>query len=120
MNRTLLVLFVLMFLLSCKNSENTEPEKKSDTDMDAAINFLNASLQGDFKQATDYMLPDSTNSGYLFNTERTYKNLPPEEKKELKEASLHFYNYPNPKPNDSTTIIVFSNSYKNDKDTLRI
>ena len=88
--------------------------------MDAAINFLNASLQGDFKQATDYMLPDSTNSGYLFNTERTYKNLPPEEKKELKEASLHFYNYPNPKPNDSTTIIVFSNSYKNDKDTLRI
>jgi hypothetical protein len=77
-------------------------------------------LQGQFNEAATYMLQDSTNTGYLFLTERMYANKSAEDKKQLKEASLHFYNYPNPKPNDSTTIVVFSNSYKNKKDTLRV
>ena len=88
--------------------------------MDAAANFLNACLQGHFSEAASYMLKDSTNTGYLFYTEKMYANQSAENKRQLREASLHFYNYPNPKPNDSTTIIVFSNSYKNDKDTLRV
>lgn len=109
-------LFILL-CIACNNEDRAE-EKHSDNDMDAARNFLEAALKGNYKEASAYMLQDSTNSGYLDVTERNYKGISPEEKKNLKEASLRFYD-----PllqNDSTTIIVFSNSYKNDKDTLRI
>jgi hypothetical protein len=114
--------FVLPFLLvmfSCNNSDQAAGEKKSVTDIDAARNFLEAALKGDFKDASNYMLQDSTNTGYLFYTEEKYKPQTTEEKRELKEASLHFYE-PTRRPNDSTTILIFSNSYKNDKDTLKI
>ena len=101
-------------------SKTNEKEKTSDSDMDAARNFLNALLQGDFKDASNYMLQDSTNTGYLYYTEKMYKKSDPNEKQQLKEASLRFYNHPNQKPNDSTTIIIYSNSYKNDMDTLKV
>ena len=86
--------------------------------MDAARNFLEAALKGDYSTASNFMLQDSTNLGYLDVTKRSYEKLPAEDKTNLKEASLRFYD-----PllqNDSTTVIVFSNSFRNDKDTLRI
>ena len=108
---------LLLCLASCNNSDQVK-EKKSDSDMDAARNFLEAALKGNYAEAATYMLQDSTNEGYLDVTERNYKGISGEEKRNLKEASLRFYD-----PllqNDSTTIIVFANSFKNDKDTLRI
>ena len=86
--------------------------------MDAARNFLEAALKGNYKDASTYMLRDSTNMGYLAVTERKYNQMDVDEKRNLRNASLRFYD-----PllqNDSTTITVFSNSYKNDKDTLKI
>ena len=86
--------------------------------MDAARNFLEAALKGDYKLAARYMVQDSTNIGYLDVTERRYNRMDVDEKRNLRNASLRFYD-----PllqNDSTTITVFSNSYKNDKDTLKI
>jgi len=86
--------------------------------MDAARNFLEAALKGDYKLASTYMIPDSTNMGYLDVTARKYTQMNVDEKRNLRNASLRFY-----APllqNDSTTITVFSNSYKNDKDTLKI
>ncbi|HET9824525.1 MAG TPA: hypothetical protein VFP87_04290 [Chitinophagaceae bacterium] len=110
--------FFLLILSNCNNPDHDAGEHKSESDMDAARNFLEAALKGDYKQASTYMLQDSTNMGYLAVTERKYNRMDPDEKRNLRDASLRFYN-----PllqNDSTTITVFSNSYKNDKDTLRI
>jgi hypothetical protein len=109
---------LLLLTIACNNADQQANEKKSDNDMDAARNFLEAALHGNYKEASAYMLQDSTNMGYLDATERNYKSISPEEKRNLKEASLRFYD-----PllqNDSTTIIVFANSYKNDKDTLKV
>ncbi len=86
--------------------------------MDAARNFLDAALKGNYKQASNYMLQDSTNLGYLDATKRSYQRLTPDERDSLRDASLRFYD--TRQVNDSTTITIFSNSYKNDKDTLRI
>lgn len=110
---------ILLTIFSCNNSEQQNEEKKSVTDVDAARNFLEASLKGNYQEASAYMLQDSTNAGYLFYVEKDYDKLPTNDKKELKDASLHFYE-PSLRPNDSTTIIIFSNSYRNNKDTLRI
>jgi len=114
------IIFYLLFLLlpACNNSDKQVSENKSDNDMDAARNFLDAALKGDYKGASAYMLRDSTNLGYLAVTERSYQRLAPDEKTNLKEASLRFFD--TKKINDSTTITIFANSYKNDKDTLRI
>jgi len=86
--------------------------------MDAARNFLEAALKGDYKDASRYMLKDSANLEYLNVTERGYQRLSADEKSKLKGASLRFFD--TQQVNDSTTITIFANSYKNDKDTLRI
>jgi hypothetical protein len=114
------IVISLFFLLSfaCNNSDKHVKENKSESDMDAARNFLEAALKGNYKEASIYMLQDSTNLGYLDVTERSYKGLSADEKNNLKGASLRFFD--TKKPNDSTTITIFANSYKNDKDTLRI
>ena len=104
--------------MACNNSDKQATENKSDNDMDAARNFLEEALKGNYKGASIYMLQDSTNLGYLTVTERSYKRLSPDEKTNLKAASLRFFD--TKKINDSTTITIFANSYKNDKDTLKI
>lgn len=115
---TIIAVFSFFIFSDCNNSDKEAKEQKSESDMDAARNFLEAALKGDYKQASIYMLRDSTNLGYLEVTERRYNRMDPDERRNLRNASLRFYD-----PllqNDSTTITVFSNSYKNDKDTLRI
>ncbi|HEV8284199.1 MAG TPA: hypothetical protein VGQ09_07805 [Chitinophagaceae bacterium] len=114
---TISVFFLLLFA-NCNNSDNQATQNKSENDMDAARNFLEAALKGDYKEASIYMLRDSTNIGYLEATERNYKHMNPDEKRNLRQASLRFFD--SNKINDSTTITIFANSYKNDKDTLKI
>src|SRR5436190_8540231 len=113
-----LAIFSLFLFVNCNNSDKEAKEGKSESDVDAARNFLEAALKGDYKLASSYMVQDSTNIGYLAVTERKYSQMDPDQKRNLRNASLRFYD-----PlfqNDSTTVTVFSNSYKNDKDTLRI
>lgn len=106
----------LLLLMACNSSD--KEGTKSDNDMDAARNFLEAALKGDYKNASVYMLKDSANLEYLNVTERGYQRMSPDERAKLKAASLRFFD--TKQVNDSTTVTVFANSYKNDKDTLRI
>lgn len=110
--------YFLFLVMACNNSDRQGNESKSDNDMDAARNFLDAALKGKFRNASTYMLQDSTNLGYLSVTERKYQTLDAVKKDSLKNASLRFFD--TRQVNDSTTITIFANSYKNDQDTLRI
>jgi len=112
-----LIFSFLFFLMAC-NSSDKEAGTRSDNDMDAARNFLNAALKGDYKQASVYMLRDSANQEYLNVSERSYQHRSPDAKAKLKTASLRFFD--TNQVNDSTTITVFANSYTNKRDTLRI
>jgi hypothetical protein len=114
--KSIAVIFSFLLLLMACNSD--KQEAKSDNDMDAARNFLDAALRGDYKHASVYMLQDSANQEYLNVSERSYQNRNPEAKAKLKAASLRFFD--TQQVNDSTTITVFANSYANKKDTLRI
>jgi hypothetical protein len=114
--KSIAVIFSFLFLLMGCNSD--KEETKSDNDMDAARNFLDAALKGDYKHASVYMLQDSANREYLNVSERSYQNRSPDAKAKLKAASLRFFD--TQQVNDSTTITVFDNSYANKKDTLRI
>ncbi|HVT85959.1 MAG TPA: hypothetical protein VHD35_12215 [Chitinophagaceae bacterium] len=112
----LLFLFLLFFAASCSN--NTDKEKKPENDIDAARDFIRAALDGKFDLAKTYMLQDSSNTQYLDAVERNYQKLPDSTKNGYHESSINIH-LVNP-VNDSTTVIIYSNSYMKDRDTLRV
>jgi uncharacterized lipoprotein NlpE involved in copper resistance len=114
-----LSLLLLIFLYACNNSSE-EPQVKPENGMDAAAKFLRAALDGDYKKARTYLVNDSTNNQMIDIYEKDYnKSLPAEDKKAYKTASIRFLKETH-ELNDSTTIVHYSNSYKNKPDSLKI
>jgi len=106
-------LFLLFSCISCNN--HTE---KSENNLDAVRNFIRAALDGRFNEAKDYMLNDSLNTNYLDLAERSYQFINQATKDGYRTSTIHIHQVS--PVNDSTSIIIFSNSFKNDHDTLRV
>jgi hypothetical protein len=104
--------FLLFCFSACNNNEETP---KAENDVDAIRNFIQFALYGDYEKAKTYMLRDSINKEQMNAIERV--NLLPEEKKGLATASINIHNVN--RVNDSITIVIYSNSYKNNWDTLK-
>lgn len=112
------VSFLLFFACSCADADKQQESPTSENDIDAARNFIQSSLNGEYTRARTYMLKDSANAQYYDAYERNFTRLDGEERRDYREASINIHDV-NPL-NDSTTIVIFSNSYKNDKDTLKV
>jgi hypothetical protein len=118
-NKTLCALsFLLFFAAGCADADNQQDDPASENDIDAARNFIQASLKGEYTRARTYMLNDSANQQFFDAYERNFTRLDGEEKRDYREASINIHDV-NP-VNDSTTIVIFSNSHKKDKDTLKV
>lgn len=110
----------LILLFACKNSTKEPEAPKPENGLDAASKFLRAVLDGDYKKARSFSVNDSTNKQLLDLSEFKYNNrLPPEDKRAFKSASVRFPKKPRI-VNDSVTIIHYSNSYKNEPDSLKV
>jgi len=109
--------FLLLLFYSCNNKDTKTPAK-SENDIDAAREFIRSALDGKFEQAKTYLLKDSSNMQYMDVAERSYEKIDPDTKNGYRSSSINIHNVT--PVNDSTTIVIFSNSLKNDKDTLRI
>lgn len=117
MNHFLFVcLFLVFTLLSCRDKERSTG--KSENNIDAARNFIRAALDGKFNEARNYLLADSVNTNYLDVVERAYQNTDQSIKDGYRGSSIRIRSV-NP-VNDSVTIIIYSNSFKNDPDTLKV
>jgi hypothetical protein len=114
-SRTLLLLLVPAFFFAC--SEQKE-KPTSDSDVDAARNFIRASLDNDFTTAQGYMLTDSANVELIKVAEGRRAALGKAENRKYREASILIYD--TRKIDDSTSIITYANSYKKEKDDLRV
>lgn len=89
----------------------------AENDVEAAKNFIQAALKGRYDRASDFMLHDSANDERLDAVSRV--QLSSEEKAGLWDASINIYS--RKVLNDSTSIIVFSNSFhKENTDTLKV
>ena len=110
-----LSILVAIFLFACNNAKQNI---NAENDLDAARDFIRAALDGKFDLARKYLLTDSSNNQYLDAVERNYNKMDAEMKGSYRGASINIH-LVNP-VNDSTTIIVYSNSYKNDHDTLKV
>ena len=113
------IAFLSLTLLSLLSCQEKKTASASESDLDAARNFIQAALSNDFKKASQYMLDDSLNRNYLEVTARSFDHLDPDTKEKYRGASIRIHQ-PVTYLNDSTTIVIYSNSYKNDLDTLRV
>ncbi len=112
-------LFLLLACAGCNNDKEETKEVTSENDVDAARNFIRSALDGNWKEARRFMLQDSTNSQLLEASESNYQaHMSKEDKRGYREASITFYD--TREVNDSVAIINYSNSYKNQKDSLRV
>lgn len=110
-------MFLFFLCAGCKNGNNND-DNTSENNVDAARNFIRAALDGNFRSAKDFMLKDSTNLNYMDVVERSYARTPDEVKAGYRTSAIHIHEVK--ELNDTTTIVIYSNSYKNDHDTLRI
>lgn len=112
------ILTVSSFLLFCLFACNTEDKNPAEPESDVNVitNFIQSALYGNYEKARTYMLPDSINQERMNMIERV--NLLPEEKKGLAAASINIHNIS--RVNDSTTVVIYSNSFKNNRDTLKV
>lgn len=106
-----------MLVVAACNTPAEKPQE-AENEIDAARQFIRASLDGRFDLARDFLLADSLNNNYMDLAERSYQKTTPADKENYKGATIVIHN--TNAVNDSTTIVIFSNSFKNDHDTLRV
>ena len=112
---SLLTFLLAIYLLACNNGGKNY---KAENDIDATRNFIRAALDGKFDVARNFMLRDSINMQYLDAVERNYVKMDPATKSNYLSASINIHLVDT--VNNTTTIVVYSNSYKNDHDTLKV
>ena len=114
---TILLFIGFIILHACKDFKN--PAAKAENNIDAASNFIRAALDGKFKVARNYMLEDSANSHFLDVAERIYQGSSQENKDGYRSASINIVSIKEP-VKDSVTVVIYSNTYKNNPDTLKV
>jgi hypothetical protein len=117
MKRNNLFFLFLLFFAACK-TDDKKADAKSSNSIDAARNFIRAALDGKYREAKDYLLQDSVNLNWMDAAERSYLKADQDTKDGYMASSINMHSVT--PVNDTTTIIIFSNSFKNDHDTLKV
>lgn len=112
------LLMLLYGLVACNDSGRDTKSNSSDNDIDAARNFIQAALVGDFERAKIFMVNDSLNNEQFDAIQRLNERQEIGEKEKYQTASIRIHQDRN--VNDSTSIIYYSNSYKNKIDSLKV
>jgi hypothetical protein len=110
------IILCLSLLIACRN--NDRPAGKSENDIDAARTFIRAALDGKFEEARTYLFTDSINTNWMDVAERSYRKTDDETKRGYRSSSINIHQVN--QVNDSTTVVIYSNSFKNDHDTLKV
>ena len=117
MKKLFIYSLLLIAITACNSEDRKAPE--SENDVDAARNFIRSALDGRYDLAKKYMLQDSVNLQYLENVaQRSYAKASDEVTRAYKASGINVHNVS--RTNDSTTVVIFSNTYKNDRDTLKV
>ena len=99
-------------LLSCNNQQYQPAEDA----LDAAREFKNACLKGDFKQAKFYLKSNEENNVALDQIIKQYQTKDREQKREFKDASLRVIS--SKEINSISSQIILSNSFDKRIDTF--
>lgn len=116
MKQKITLSFLLFFAFACGNNDNKDIA--GENDIDAARSFIRAALDGDYNKARTFMLQDSINLEDLNKAIVLNERLTPDEKKQYRESTIRIFETRS--INDSSSIITYSNSYRNRKDSLLV
>lgn len=118
MKKLLTIGFILSVVWACNNSDTADVSGKPEDDVDAARMFIRSALDGNYKEARKLILQDSSNVQLLDNLERAYlHNNDVSEQRGYREASIRIHE--TRKLGDSASVVVYSNSFKNKKDSVK-
>ncbi|MBM3914747.1 MAG: hypothetical protein ACKOA3_01540 [Sphingomonadales bacterium] len=116
LNTLLPPLTLLLILSSCQPKQ--QKVLVAENELDAARLFIRSALDGKFDEAKTFMVQDSVNNSYLDIAAQFYQKMPTTEKDNYKGSTIVIHSAT--AINDSVAVVIYSNSYKNDHDTLRI
>ncbi|RYF95271.1 MAG: hypothetical protein EOO02_23255, partial [Chitinophagaceae bacterium] len=102
MNLRITLFICLLALASCSDDRQGSADS-SDSAIDAARNFVQSALVGDFDRAEKFMVDDSLNKEDLNTVRRLNERLSKEEKDRYQEASIRIHQ--DRKLNDSTEVV---------------
>jgi hypothetical protein len=111
----------LLFLSACSNNERdrSDATQTTESDVDAARNFIRTALDGRYDKLRPMLLPDSANLALIEVAQMTYQSrMSPADKQGYRDASINIHNVET--LNDSTTVVNYSNSYKKEKNDLKV
>lgn len=111
----------LLFLSACGNEERdrSDATQTTESDVDAARNFIRTALDGRYDKLRPMVLQDSANLALIEITQMAYQSrMSPADKQGYRDASINIHNVET--VNDSTTIVNYSNSYKKEKADLKV
>src|SRR6476620_8624211 len=103
--RWLLYVCISMLLFSCSSYP------KAEDPLDAAREFIDACLKGDFDKANFYMLQDNENKELLDKAKVNYRSRSASERNQYNDANIIILEEDT--VNDSTEVINYKNSYDN-------
>ena len=83
--------FFSFSLAACNDSDREAGSGTSDSDIDAARNFIQAALVGDFDRAKSFMINDSLNLETLSTIQRSNERQTKEEKEKYQVASIRIH-----------------------------
>jgi predicted small secreted protein len=98
-----------IFLISSCNTKRVIPN----TDIEVTSAFIKDILENNFKEATQFVLPEDTNEQYLSLFKKYFESKSKEELEQYKNADIVINEINN--VNDSVTIVNYSNTYKKDE-----
>ena len=117
-------LIISLFIVTLFSACGGEEKDRSDTTItsenadDAARNFIRLFLDGGLDKARNMLVQDSLNAQIFDAYERIYKNRSKTDKNGYKASSIRIHS--SRTINDSTSVVSYSNSYKNVVDSLKV
>lgn len=122
MRSKLLISFLfLLFLGACSNAEKdrSDTTQTTESDVDAARNFIRTALDGRYDKLGPMVVQDSANLALIEITQMAYQSrMTSADKQGYRDASINIHNVET--LNDSTTLVSYSNSYKKEKNDLKV
>jgi len=114
-------LFIVAFLplyWACSNNEDANTAK-GENDVDAASMFIRSALDGRWKDAKRLIVQDSANIQDLEVAEQNYtQRMNALDQRGYREAQITIHE--TRKVNDSTSIVSYSNTFKKQRDSVKV
>jgi hypothetical protein len=111
-----ILLFTFILLTACGGRQ--QDYRKAENGLDAGREFISACLQGDFRKAGFFMLPDKKNTQKLNEIETGYREKDKEGRQNLRTASINIREVSD--IDSVTTLISYSNSFDTLPQTIRV